>query len=381
MKKVFVYVETGRGYGRDLLKGIYNFNNDHLNWEIIFEPAYYLKTQAASDFTKMIRMHRPDGCIIENLERVHEIETLGIPIFQASGMEYLNNFPCLKTDYEADGKIAIDYFVSLGFKNLAYFGVKGIEWSECRQDRFRSLALEKNINYKSHTINGNAVSGLQYDMNGMTQWLISLPKPVGILACNDDLGLMLIHACSIGGLKVPQEVAILGIDNDELLCNIVSPKLSSIKRNITNAAYDACQLLNKLMNGDVVHDTHVSAKPVEVVVRNSTDTIASDDPQIIKAIQFIRNNENTSITVDDVVNATDFSRRTLYDRFKQTTGNSIYDEIQNSKVRRFKELLKNRSITIKEAGYHLGFSDVSHVSRWFAAIEGITPVKWRNQNL
>jgi LacI family transcriptional regulator len=376
MKKVFVQLESGRGYGRDLLKGIYDYNNRFSKWEIIFEPAYYLKTTESRDLVKLVRLLKPDGCIIEHSERINEIKKLDIPIIQASWVERLKNIPCLKGNYEADGIMAAEYFLKLGFRNLAFFGVNKIAWSDGRFVSFEKHALQNGAEVIRYMFNTNKV-GLRHNFDHLIRWLKSLPKPIGILSCNDDFGQMLINACSMGELKVPHEVAILGVDNDELLCNITYPNLSSISRNHTKAAYNACEILDRLMNGETVTKAVIPTEPVEIIVRSSTDAIACNDPEVIKAMQFIRNNINVQISVEDVVKVTNLSRRTLYSRFKQITGNTINDEIQLNKLKKFKELLKNRNLSVKEAAFSLGFNDVSHVSRWFSSIEGVPPLKWR----
>lgn len=377
MKRVFVQLESGRGYGRDLLKGIYDYNNRFSKWEIIFEPAYYLKTTESRDLVKLIQLLKPDGCIIEYSEKISEIKKLNIPIIQASWVEHLKNIPYLKGNYEADGQMAAEYFLNLGFRNLAFFGVDKIEWSDGRFASFEKHASQKGVQVIRYMFNTNTKAGLRHNFDHLIKWLKSLPKPIGILCCNDDFGQMLINACSMGQIKVPHEVAILGVDNDELLCNITYPNLSSISRNHAKAAYNACEMLNRLMNGEVIIEKVTPTEPIEVVVRSSTDTIASSDLEVIKAMQFIRDNINIPITVEDVVKATNVSRRTLYSRFKQITGHTINDEIQLNKLKKFKELLKNQNLSVKEAAFSLGFNDVSHVSRWFSSIEGVPPVKWK----
>ena len=145
MKKVFVQLESGRGYGRDILKGIYDYNNQFEEWEIIFEPSYYLKTTKNSDFINLIFEIKPDGCIIENHENAKKIIDLNIPLIQTSSLNYSSNIPCLKGNYEADGKMALEYFLSKGFKNLAFFGISKVIWSDGRLESFKKHALSKNI--------------------------------------------------------------------------------------------------------------------------------------------------------------------------------------------------------------------------------------------
>jgi len=381
MKKVFVQLESGRGYGRDLLEGIHEYNNLFSEWEIIFEPAYYLRTTKKRNILKMIKLMKPDGCILEYNDNSIEISKLDIPFVQANSLGRVENNLCLMGNYEADGIVAADYFIQLGFKNLAFFGVDELTWSNARLTSFKSHAEKRETTVFSYTTKRVPKRGLDYNLKQIISWLKSLPKPVGILCCNDDFGQILINACSMGELKVPYEIAILGIDNDELLCNITYPNLSSIARNHTKAAFTACELLNKMMNGEAVQDYIVPTEPLHVEVRASTDTIASNDTEVIKALHFIRNNVHLPMNVSNVVKTTHISRRSLYTRFKKVTGNTISEEIQFQKLKKFKELLKNRNLSVKEVAFRLGFNDVSHVSRWFSSIEGVPPIQWRNENI
>ncbi|WP_282055836.1 DNA-binding transcriptional regulator [Maribacter luteus] len=378
MKRVFVQLESGRGYGRDILKGIYNYNNQHENWEIIFEPSYYLKTSKNNNIIKLISEIKPDGCIVENLENMKKLSELKIPMIQTSWLNHTNNFPCLKGNYEADGKMAFHYFLSKGIKNLAFFGNNNVTWSDGRLESFTKHAKLKNIDVLNYIPTKKKKAN--HDLKEITAWLKSLPKPVGVLCCNDDFGIILINACSVANIRIPYEIAVLGIDNDELLCSVVHPRLSSIRRNHINAAFNACKVLDNMMEGNKIDNNIILTEPINVIERTSTDTIASNDIEVIKALNFIRNNTHLNLTVNSVVETTNISRRSLYTRFKKVTARTILEEIQFQKIKKFKELLNDHNLSIKEIGYCLGFEDVSHVSRWFSAIEGITPVKWRKSN-
>lgn len=381
MKKVFVKLESGRGYGRDLLKGVHEYNNQFSNWEIIFEPVYYLKTSKTRDISKLIALMKPDGCIIENIVDIPMITKLGIPFIRAnSTLGHVDSSPYLKGNYESDGKVAANYFLSLGFKKLAFFGVKGLAWSDDRYTSFKNHAKLNDIEVLNYSAKINSKKGLRHDFEDIIAWLKSLPKPIGILCCNDDFGQMLINACSMGYFKIPYEIAILGIDNDELLCNLMNPKLSSISRNHTKAAFNACKILDRMMNNEIVKDLIIPTEPLNVVERTSTDTIACDDEEVIKALHYIRNNTHLNLTVENVVEITNISRRSLYTRFKKVTKKTILEEIQFHKLKKFKELLKNQNLSVKEIAYSLGFDDATHISRWFSTIEGVPPVKWRNKN-
>lgn len=379
MKKVFVQLESGRGFGRDILKGIYNYNNQFSEWEIIFEPSYYLKTSKNDNLIKLISEIKPDGCIIENLKGAKQITELGIPMVLTSSINKTNNTPFLKGNYDADGKIALEYFSSKGFKNTAFFGINNVKWSDGRLKSFEKHAQKLNINVYNYT--PKKKKDINHNLKHIVSWLQLLPKPIGIFCCNDDLGIILINACSMAKLRIPYEVAILGVDNDELLCSVVHPQLSSIARNHSAAAFNACKVLNNMMNHLNVDNYIIPTEPLSVIERGSTDTIASNDKEVIKALNFIRTNTHRNLTVENVVAETNISRRSLYTRFKKTTNRTILEEIQFQKIKKFKTLLTNQKLSVKEIAFHLGFEDVSHVSRWFSSIEGTTPLKWRKQNI
>lgn len=380
MKKVFVQLESGRGYGRDLLKGIYDYSHQYSGWEIIFEPAYYLKANTTSKTIDMIELMKPDGCILEHISDIDELQKLKIPFIQANWFGQKGGFPYLKGNYKADGQLAANYFQSLGYTNMGFFGVANLAWSDGRFKSFKKQALKKGGNVFTYINPKKRKKGFNYDLSKIVKWLKNLPKPIGILCCNDDLGQILINACSLGGLKVPHEIAVLGIDNDELLCTITFPNLSSIARNHTKAAFNACEVLNMMMNGQKIKDLVIPTQPLNVIARASTDSFACNDTEVVKALQYIKSNIYDPIQVTDVVAETYLSRRSLYSRFKIVTGNTINQEIQFQKMTKFKELLSNQNLSIKEIAFKLGFNDVSHVSRWFTSKEGTSPKKWREQN-
>lgn len=381
-KKVFIHLDSGRGYSRELLKGIYEFNNAFTQWSIIFQSAYYLHPE---DFSKvnleMIRAYKPDGCILAYCNRAEELLQLGIPIIQTTSMNQIATIPYIKGDYDADGKLAVDYFMSIGFKNIGFFGLNKLSWSKGRCDSLRKHTARNNINLHVYDQETH-IESINYSRNftQLANWLISLPKPIGILACNDDFGQILINACRFADIRVPYEVAVLGVDNDELICNITFPNMSSISRNLITTAANICQLLTDMMDGKQVTNEAIVTVPSEVVVRQSTDTIASGDPEVVKAISFIRQNAELPLSVEQVVAATTLSKRSLYTRFREITGHSIYHEIQYTRMQRFKKLLKDSDLPVSTIAYQMGFDDVTHVSRWFRSLEGVSPSTWKKKN-
>jgi len=375
-RKVFVHLDSSRGYSRDLLRGIYSYNNSVSHWDIIFEPAYFLKNDRRRNDLSIIRQVKPDGCILEFAENVSDLIKMDIPIVQVTSVNHVKNMPYVKGNYASDARIAAEYFLRKGFKTLAFFGIQGLEWSEERGDNFQQLVQAAGADFYQYLLKGNEADVLSHNFDELARWLKHLPKPAGILCCNDDFGQILINSCSTANIKVPHEIAVLGIDNDELLCNITYPNLSSIARNHIKTAYTICMRLNRMMDGLGDTEGIISTEALEVIERTSTDTVAAQDPEVSKAAIFISSNLHKPLNAVAIAEHTGLSIKILNKRFKAASGHSVAQEIQLRKLARFKQLL-SANLSVKQIALELGFADISHISRWFANLEGITPMEWK----
>lgn len=377
-QKVFIHLESNRGYSRDLLRGIYDYNNQISHWDIIFEPAYFLKNNRTNNRINLIQSVKPDACILENSEDIAQMAQLGIPMIQVTSVNHVEGIPYVKGNYLSDAKLAIQYFIRKGFRSLAFLGIENLEWSLQRMSFFQEMAISSNTQFSSFLLKGNEEDVLSYNFENLVTWIKSLPKPTGVLCCNDDFGQILINACSMAQVKVPHEIAVLGIDNDELICNITYPNLSSIARNHQSTAFNICSTLSDMLQGKVPNQQIILTEALEVIERTSTDTVAITDKEVNKSIQFISANIHKNLEVQDIVQASNSSLKVLNQKFQKAIGHSIFQEIQVRKLSRFKQLLStNRSI--KEIAFELGFNDHSHISRWFSKLEGITPNEWRKK--
>ncbi len=241
-----------------------------------------------------------------------------------------------------------------------------MSWSLQRQENFIQY-LEKEGFKTSVFKQSNSAFQKKWEQEQihMAKWLKNLPKPVGIMACNDDRGQHVLDACKIAELRVPEDVAVIGVDNDDLICDLCDPPLTSIALNAEKAGYEAAELLDKLMCGEKTDKHIIPVKPTHIISRSSTDLLATEDKEIIKAIRYIRQNFRKNIQVSDVVNSTILSRRNLELRFKKSINRSINSEIRRIRVEQICRLLIETEMSISEIAYGLGFSSVEHISRYF----------------
>ena len=212
----------------------------------------------------------------------------------------------------------------------------------------------------------------------MAQWLKSLPKPIGIFACTDERSRDVNEACKNAGLRVPEEVAIIGYSNDNFLCTLSHPELSSLVIDTESAGYAAAELLNKMMSESVQICQTIMANPTHVACRASTDIMAVDDLEVAEAIAFIRENVRRPIQVRDVVRHVNIGRTQLYKKFRKAIGNSIDHEIKKARVDQIAVMLINSKLSIKEIAFELGM-EPDHLSRYFSSSKGMSPQAFRKQ--
>ena len=220
-----------------------------------------------------------------------------------------------------------------------------------------------------------------YEREKLTDWLSSLPKPIAIMACDDNQGNNLIEACNSAGIRIPAEVSVIGVDNDDLLCNLSLPSLSSISVDIEEGGYRAAQMIEYLVsNPDAIHEDIV-LRPIRIVGRLSTAAYATDDREIQKAVLFIHQNSHRKISVEDVVKKVALSRRLLEIRFKEVTGQSIWQYISDLKLKTFADMLLETNDQVINIALSLGESDAKSISKKFKTVYGCSPNEWRVRNL
>jgi LacI family transcriptional regulator len=213
---------------------------------------------------------------------------------------------------------------------------------------------------------------------GLKQWLAGLPKPVGIMACNDSRGRHLLEACRQLGLRVPDDVAVIGVDNDDLMCELAIPPLSSVAQDAEGVGYQAAGLLDQLMRGRRRRPTHLVVPPTCLVERESTDLVATDDPLVSGALRFIREHATEGIGVADVVRHLDVSRSTVEKRLKRHLGRTAHDEIQRVRLEAARRLLATTDLPLHVVAQRAGYSTVQYMCAVFKRELGHPPGQLRH---
>jgi LacI family transcriptional regulator len=377
--RVALLVETSNAYARDILYGIRGYQREQGAWSI------YLSEHGRGDIIPpWLRRWNGDGIIarVENESIAAALLATKLPTVDVSfGLER-SPFPRVATDSNVATRLAAEHLCDRGFKHFAYCGDARYHWSNMRRRHFAEHLRKAGFTcdvFPDPNIEA-AENSWEKTIGQMTRWVRHLPRPVGILACYDIRGQQVLEACRRLSVQVPDEVAVIGVHNDELLCDLCDPPLSSVIPNARRAGYEAARLLTRMMNGEKVSPQAILLEPVGVATRQSTDVVALDDPKLSQAVRFIREHACGKLTVDDVLRAVPMSRTAFERRFKEALRCTPHEHILRVRLNHVKNLLTTTDLTLSAIAERSGFEHSEYMSFAFKRNTGISPGAFRTKN-
>jgi|WetSurMetagenome_2_1015567.scaffolds.fasta_scaffold32278_2 LacI family transcriptional regulator len=366
MNRIILLIETSREFGRQLINGIARYSRLNGPWSFYKEPMD-LKSSIPH-----LTSWKPDGIILRDSMLTNEFQKLNIPIILAVHHSYSKEVPVIKTDSFSIAKMASEHLLEKGLKNFAFCGFDDSDWSIERCFYFDKLIKEAGYitdNYQPPV--KIKKTDWENEQQHVARWIKNLPKPIGIFACNDDRGQHILEVCKMINLKVPEDVAVIGVDNDPMVCEISDPPLTSIALNVEAAGFAAAKLMDDLINKKSNLGKQIIVTPSHIIQRQSTDLLAIDNKEVALAMRYIMNNIRNKILVKDVVKETSLSRRTLEKQFKKTIRRSIYDEIRLVRVELISKLLIETDMPISQIASLFSFTEAEHISRYFKKEKGV----------
>ena len=383
-REVALILNVNKPYDRKVVAGIARFTRIHRNWTLYVEDEPLAKIPNLSRW-------RGQGIIadLDDQQVLDAVVGLKIPVVNIGGAifdeSWTHDTPYVTTDNQAVARTAAEHLMNQGFTNFAYCGIRQNPfnpWSRIRGDAFHDILQDHgfgcSVYYGRHT-NARQWESMQ---KGLCKWLATLPRPVGLFSCNDARARHVQEACRRLNLRIPGDVAILGVDNDELMCDLANPALSSISLGTDQIGYEAAQLLNDLISGRRIAKARrwQTIEPTGVVTRESTNMIAITDQDVARAVEFIRTNIGDGIQVADVARTVDLSRSTLDNRFKEILHRTVHDEIERVRLERTKDLLLTTDCTLAEISTQTGFGTVQYLATVFRQSTGETPGEYRKSH-
>lgn len=379
--KIILHLDLSESFSRNLIRGLNKYSEVFGPWSFCKMPASFSEAKGIDELLNFSKEWGAQGIIgqFENETDVQAIIDQGLFIIAVDLKEAFNNITNISGDYYESGKMAAEYFLSKGFKNFAFYGTPNVVWSRERERGFRD-SLDKN----GHTLLSFSPKIIDnhfwyYTPSPLQKWLQSLPKPVAIFACDDNRAEHIVQAAKIAKLHVPEEIGVLGVDNDEVICLYSNPSISSIQQDEEGGGFKAAALMDKMIRQKKTIKEDIILKPLRIITRRSTEFTAITDQYVINTLIYIRENLEKAITVNDLPQVIGLSRRALEKRFLKITGRSIYKEIQRQRVEKVVNLLMETSLSINEIAHISGFSDSKNLARCFYSFHKMTPLKYRKK--
>ena len=312
MIKILVLIDSSTEFSRRFLTGLIRYSNEHGPWSFYRLPAYYKMLYGEEGVVERIKEWKIDAVISQwEYEKIDFLSKIDIPVFLQSYKEETGFFSKIAGDFITVGAMAARFFAKRKYRNFAYYGNKNFFWSKARSEGYR-LEVEKLGGYyyyfESDLLNDGQWSRSHIELDN---WLISLPKPVALLACDDNFALQVSEMCKINNISIPHELSLLGVDNDELICNLSHPSISSIVTDDENGGYTTGKMFDRLIANKKNVPFNIIVDPIRIELRKSTEKYNISDEYILNVINYIDENVASDLSVDNLVKIVPLSRRSL----------------------------------------------------------------------
>ena len=376
MLKILLLTDYSQESERRFLNGFVKYADTQGG--CIFHPMSHLIDQTKDNSMEIIRMAKKfkvDAILgLWHNINVEEAKKLNIPIFLRTYTKVYEDFPMLTGHYKDFGAYAANFFINQNFSNYAFIGMKDILWSTSRFEGYsEQIAASKKVNTHRYD-----VENFKNEIDSISKWLRSLPKPAALLACNDFMARQVTEICQMESIRIPEDISLLGVDNDEFVCNISSPTISSIKLNFEKHGYELSSTLFKMVKEKKVWPARIAVEAIGVVERMSTKRKVISDPYIREIVDFIARNYTQEIDISKLTSFIPLSRRAIEMKFKKEMyPYTITSYIMKLRLDHFCNLLETTELPVRTAADKSGFIDSSNFSTIFRKYKGMTPTEYR----
>ena len=375
-RSVALLIETSNRYSRELLHGVRSYFGERGGW------AVQLSEQGRGDVPPPWLARWPGHGIIARIENrriENAIRKKGLPVVSVSASGLASDLPTVISDSPEVGRLAAEHLIERGFRAFGYCGDARFAWSRSHGQNFERALRDAGFDCSHFATRVGDFADWQLEQKKLAAWLRSLPKPVGVMACFDIRGQQLLDVCKRLGLRVPDDVGVIGQHDDELLCELCDPPLSCVIPNPREAGFHAAALLDRMMRRRKVASRIYPIAPLGVATRQSTDLVATEDPQLAAAMRFIRAEALNGIGVPDLLRAVPMSRSLLERKFRACFGRSPYEAIQEIRQRFAETLLLSSDLPVAEVAERSGFVSAEYFSASFKRRTGKSPRAFREE--
>lgn len=385
MVRLIFLSDFTEAYAHHLLQGILTYakQKDQEAWVVCRMPPSYKETYGIKGVVEWAKKWEANA-IIGRFNHDDDIDLFrrnGIIAIAQDFKRRFNNIPNITSNYHDTGRLAAQFFIEKGYKHFAFYGYKDTVWSDERCEGFYEGIREAGYGKNFYTYTNQQLETLwYYDTTPLLNWLNQLPQQTAVFCCDDNQGNKITEICKSNSIKIPEHLAVLGVDNDTTLCELSDPPLSSIHLDIEAGGYETAELIMNLMKQKDFQPQDVIIKAISIINRASTNSFATNDMYINEALEFIHSNLDKALNVTDLVKKLPLSRRLLEMRFKKVTGRSVYNYIIYNRIEEFARKIHETDKPINEIATEMEFYNYSNLVQQFKQIKGCTPTEFRKRN-
>jgi LacI family transcriptional regulator len=373
---VALLVETSLASGREILRGVARYVREQGPWSLFHAPR-----GLEESVPTWLGSWKGDGIIarITTPALAKLLQKLKVPVVDVLGLVPDCGLPLVHVNDVEIAKQAFTHFAQRGFRRFAFFGLAGENWSQRRRDAFLEEARKLDASPAMFEMTRREIETTPWEkrQDQLAHWLKGLPKPAGLMVCSDQRGPDVLEACRRISIQVPDEISIVGVDNDEPLCEVCNPPMSSVWPNHFGVGYEAAGLLHRLMQGQGTDAETMLVAPRGLVTRQSSDVLAVEDAMVAAALRVIREEACNGISVDELSLKVGASRSVLQRRFSALLGQTIHDRLIDQRIKRAIELLTSTGLPMIEIAERCGFKHQEYMGAVFRERCGKTPRAFR----
>ncbi|TWT87064.1 Xylose operon regulatory protein [Neorhodopirellula pilleata] len=378
--QIALLVEASRAYGRELLRGVAYFARTQVNWSLLHQEM-----MLDSEIPDWMTSSRIDGVIARvDSHTIEPLRKLKVPIVDVRCNREFAGVPQVETDNRLVAELAFEHLWDRGFRRFAFCGFRSASYSDARLRYFREMVEQASCPftfYQSQGRPGSTLTSLEYagmmDIEPMSKWLSKLQRPTGLFVCNDIRGQQVLNACRTANIAVPDDIGVIGVDDDDAICLLCDPPLSSVRPDAERVGYRAAELLHQMLSGYQPEANVEYVSPKSVSERLSTKVVAVEDVELAKVCRYIRQHACDGINVGDVAAYSSLSRRQLERRFHEVLGRTPHEQITATQIERVKQLLRETDMTLEQIAPKAGYSHKESLSAVFKRETGHTPGEYR----
>ncbi len=381
MIKILVLIDYSSEFSRRLMRGLIKYSKANGPWIFYRLPSYYKTLYGKEGIVEWAKGREADAIIaLWDHEGTNRLQQLNIPVLLQNYKERSEYYSNITGDYYGTGVMAAKFFIERKFRNFAFYGSKDVVWSRERAHGYKNQVEKAGGNYFYFESENLRSEDWSQSHVMLDEWLLSLPKPIAVFACDDNFALQISEICKMNNINIPKDVSLMGVDNDDLICNLSDPPISSIELDVEKGGYEAGRLIHQLIKKEKTEPFNIIINPTRIELRQSTELYNVEDEYIDSIVKHLIKNFDTEISIDDLSQIVPLSRRNLEIKFKNEMGTSIYQFILELRINHFANLLLTTERSLFDLALESGFNDCKNISRVFRKFKGVTPIEYRQKS-